>query len=328
MEYIQELFNAGLGIDQGVRIHAAVRFFRPGLGKPSAGSLPRTMRALKGWGLAAPGQQRLPLPVEVLGAIMGNLCQRDLHQLALRLFIQFLTYMRTWGVLKPQSEAVSVPSGNRRKSVRSLRHPPASIRRHGAGQDRPLRCFGGVGQRPLDKSFALSTDCGTGSRREFVVPSSFNVGRSVCLSSKDDESRAFEQLPVHPSPWGGHSRHPHETTNGLGGEATRPLGVGHISQAVHQARQTSDRVGQSADRIAPVRNEHPCRSSIHFVKSDQNPSTTEWNCQITKRMLKKAKAAKTTVKTFDGVRAYLQSRLPLRCGPKVSSGDLLKGCFS
>ena len=233
----------------------------------------------------------------------------------------------TWGVLKPQSEAASVPSGNRRKSVRSLRHPPASIRRHGAGQDRPLRCFGGVGQRPLDKSFALSTDCGTGSRREFVVPSSFNVGRSVCLSSKDDESRAFEQLPVHPSPWGGHSRHPHETTNGLGGEATRPLGVGHISQAVHQARQTSDRVGQSADRIAPVRNEHPCRSSIHFVKSDQNPSTSEWNCQITKRMLKKAKAAKTTVKTFDGVRTYLRSRLPRRCGPKVSSGDLLKGAF-
>lgn len=66
----------------------------PHLGKPSSGSLPRTVRALKGWSLAAPGQQRLPLPIEVLGAIMGVLCGQNLHQLALRLFLQFITYMR------------------------------------------------------------------------------------------------------------------------------------------------------------------------------------------------------------------------------------------
>ena len=94
VEYLQDLFSKGRGKDDGIRTHAALRFFMPHLGKPSSGSLPRTVRALKGWSLAAPGQQRLPLPIEVLGAIMGVLCNRNLHQLALRLFLQFVTYMR------------------------------------------------------------------------------------------------------------------------------------------------------------------------------------------------------------------------------------------
>jgi hypothetical protein len=84
------------------------------------------MRALKGWGLAAPGQQRLPLPVEVLGAIMGNLCQRDLHQLALRLFIQFLTYMRPGECSNLKVKQLVCPqgtAGNRFDHFAILLHP-------------------------------------------------------------------------------------------------------------------------------------------------------------------------------------------------------------
>ena len=73
---------------------AAVRFFTPTLGRPSSQTLPQTVRAFKGWSLAAPGMQRLPLPIEVLGAVLGVLCSKRLHQLALRLFLQFTTYMR------------------------------------------------------------------------------------------------------------------------------------------------------------------------------------------------------------------------------------------
>lgn len=44
--------------------------------------------------LAAPPQQRMPVPIEVLSAIMGVFLQRGSRESALRLFIQFVTYMR------------------------------------------------------------------------------------------------------------------------------------------------------------------------------------------------------------------------------------------
>jgi integrase len=94
VEYMNEMFLKGEGIDAGIRIHAAVRFFFPFLGRPAAGTLPRVVRALKGWSMASPPKQRLPLPVEALGAIMGKILERGHPQLVLRLFIQFLTYLR------------------------------------------------------------------------------------------------------------------------------------------------------------------------------------------------------------------------------------------
>eukprot|EP00435_Cladocopium_sp_Y103_P042198 s2255_g11.t1 len=94
VEYMNEMFLKGEGIDSGIRIHAAVRFFFPFLGRPAAGTLPRVVRALKGWSMASPPKQRLPLPVEALGAIMGKILEWGHPQLVLRLFIQFLTYLR------------------------------------------------------------------------------------------------------------------------------------------------------------------------------------------------------------------------------------------
>lgn len=55
VEYLQELLNLGRGIDDGIRVHVAVSFFNPALGKPSAVMLPRTVKALKGWAAVSPG---------------------------------------------------------------------------------------------------------------------------------------------------------------------------------------------------------------------------------------------------------------------------------
>ncbi len=92
--YLQALFDSSKGQDEGIRIIAALKFFIPEVSRLGEHGLPRAARALKGWNLARPQQQRLPMPLEVLGAIMGVLMFRNFHQLALRLFIQFSTYMR------------------------------------------------------------------------------------------------------------------------------------------------------------------------------------------------------------------------------------------
>ena len=92
--YLEELFDINKGIDYGVRAIAAVKFFHPLLGKGMASGLPRACRALKGWGIAAPPMQRLPIPLEGLGAILGFLIFNNKTEMALRLFIQFLTYLR------------------------------------------------------------------------------------------------------------------------------------------------------------------------------------------------------------------------------------------
>ncbi|CAE7247208.1 unnamed protein product [Symbiodinium sp. CCMP2592] len=92
--YLEELFDMGKGIDSGIRIVAAIKFFHPHVGKGTLGALPRAARALKGWQLAAPPQQRLPIPAEALGAIIGVLLEMGYAEMCLRLFIQFLCYLR------------------------------------------------------------------------------------------------------------------------------------------------------------------------------------------------------------------------------------------
>ena len=92
--YLQSLFEAGRGQDEGIRVVAAIKFFIPEVSRLGERGLPRAVRSLKGWNLAMPQRQRLPMPLEVLGAMMGCLLYRGYPQLALRMFIQFVTYMR------------------------------------------------------------------------------------------------------------------------------------------------------------------------------------------------------------------------------------------
>ena len=94
VEYLQDLFDSGVKLDSGIRIHAAIRFFHPHLGKSASGSLPRCLRALRGWKNADPPLQRMPLPIEGLGAILGFCIATNRREMAIHLFIQWLTYMR------------------------------------------------------------------------------------------------------------------------------------------------------------------------------------------------------------------------------------------
>ena len=111
---LEELFFNGKSMEEGSHLVAAVKFFLAEVSRLGDSGLPRCMKALKGWGLAAPGLQRLPLPLEVLGAILGIIVMLGLPQVALRLFLMFITYLRpgesalkVWQLVKPQSEAIS-----------------------------------------------------------------------------------------------------------------------------------------------------------------------------------------------------------------------------
>lgn len=94
VEYLQDLFESGAKLDAGIRIHAAIRFLHPSLGKISTGSLPRCVRALKGWKNADPPLQRVPLPLEAFGAILGFFLAMNKIQMVVHLFLQWMTYMR------------------------------------------------------------------------------------------------------------------------------------------------------------------------------------------------------------------------------------------
>eukprot|EP00435_Cladocopium_sp_Y103_P050327 s239_g15.t1 len=90
VEFLQEMFECSRGINDGIRAVAAVRFFIPHLNK----ELVRSARSLKGWHQAAPPQQRMPMSIEVLGAIIGTMLMMGHSEMGLRMFLQFSTYMR------------------------------------------------------------------------------------------------------------------------------------------------------------------------------------------------------------------------------------------
>ena len=138
VEYLEFLFSEGMKIDSGIRIHAAMRFFNPALGRPSSGSLARTVKALKGWSHAAPPMQRLPLPIEVLGAIIGLLIQKNLMEIGIRLLLQFICYLRPGECSNLTVKQLVPPQCGNAVPVLGSASSPSG--RGGARQDQCLRC--------------------------------------------------------------------------------------------------------------------------------------------------------------------------------------------
>lgn len=89
VEFLQYLFDEDRGINDGIRVVAATKFFMP-----QFKNLPRVGRALRGWQIASPPLQRMPIPIEVLCAIIGEMIKSGLKEMGLRLFFQFITYLR------------------------------------------------------------------------------------------------------------------------------------------------------------------------------------------------------------------------------------------
>ena len=92
--YFDKLFWLGTPSADGSKALAALKFFLPSLSRLGAGNLPRAHRALTCCTKLRPGQQRVPLPLIVMTAILGFLCRQGEIVVALMLLLQFRTYLR------------------------------------------------------------------------------------------------------------------------------------------------------------------------------------------------------------------------------------------
>ena len=92
--FMDELFFRGKASSEGSKLLAAVKHFIPTVSRFGTESLPRSARATKSWIKAAPGMQRLPLPLVLLCAMMGHMLFFRRFWTAVKVFVQFRTYMR------------------------------------------------------------------------------------------------------------------------------------------------------------------------------------------------------------------------------------------
>ena len=106
--YLDQMFWEGLGLDGASHLIAAIKFFVTEVSRLGEFSLPRATRALKGWSLAAPALQRLPLPLEALGLILGLWLLKQPRDMVIRGFLAFICYLRpresilqVWQLVRP-----------------------------------------------------------------------------------------------------------------------------------------------------------------------------------------------------------------------------------
>ena len=89
-----ELFFKGFAADSGTRVFTAIAFFLPAVSKAGQWALPRAFRSLRGWRLAAPPRERLPLPRAVIAALVGAACHAGKLASGLKWWLQLRTYLR------------------------------------------------------------------------------------------------------------------------------------------------------------------------------------------------------------------------------------------
>ncbi|CAK0813222.1 unnamed protein product, partial [Prorocentrum cordatum] len=90
---LDELYLDGEGIGAGQKLFASVLFFL-GLTKAAGSPMARARRALRGFRRLAPPTSRLPLPFELLGALVNYLVSASKLEAALVLWLSFELYLR------------------------------------------------------------------------------------------------------------------------------------------------------------------------------------------------------------------------------------------
>ncbi len=94
LEYMDELFFQGYPSPDGQKLIAALKHFYPVYQRGGSLSLSRAERALKGWSRHSLTRVRSPLPVQLLGALVGYMLHQGWTWAALALIIGFITYLR------------------------------------------------------------------------------------------------------------------------------------------------------------------------------------------------------------------------------------------
>ena len=93
--FFDELYLDGGKVHEGTKLWAAFQHIYPQYGKMGALRLGRVSRALQGWNRLAPMGHRLPLPEEVVAAIVVCMMQAELPELGLLTLLAMDAYLRS-----------------------------------------------------------------------------------------------------------------------------------------------------------------------------------------------------------------------------------------
>ena len=286
VEFLEELFDQDRGVNDGVRVVAATRFFLPNIAKALGHqSLPRAVRALKGWNLASPQLQRMPIPVEVMGAMAGVLLCLHKPNMALRLFFQFVTYLRPGECSQIKGKHL-IPPQKRNSSHFG----------QWAVLLNPIEDLIPGKTNIFDASVILDSDLWMG---EFLAMRKLSVGNNdniwvfrqsqsfsgdVCHDHSCTEDRRSGVNFVCSPTWGGHTRRHFQKTHSARGETTWPLGQRQQPQAVCEGGQTSVGACKGSSSSSRVWHKHPESTANVDRKTSHDSKATVWNPTITKRM--------------------------------------------
>ena len=303
IDFMEEMFEAGRGVNDGVRVVAAARFFWPRLTK----EIPRTVRGLKGWQLAAPPQQRMPIPIEALGAIMGALIWSGELELALRLFVQFLTYMRPGECSQLTVKQLVAPQSSSNQSFNFwaiLLHPIEDLI---PGKAINFRWVSDHRFRHLDKSPSPSACGGKAEARSTVVGASRDAPGKIQQHGEAASTRAPRPDSLRPAPRRRVARCALQAQAKARSQAKRPLVFRQQPEALREGGQTAKRAGKDPQRHQGVRKPGDVKLAQPSAPTINSHSSADWNVTITKRMIDRQQFKARGPKSIDG--ATLSKRI-------------------
>ena len=94
LSHLDEMFFKGMSMSDGSKLLAAICFFLATVEGYEVFNFPRCRKALKAWARIAPNRMRVPFPWLALAGVLGVLLWEGDIQNAIKLLVQFRTYLR------------------------------------------------------------------------------------------------------------------------------------------------------------------------------------------------------------------------------------------
>ena len=318
VDYLEDLFDMGKGIDSGIRAIAALRFFHPLIGRGQVGILTRAARALKGWHAAAPPLQRMPIPLEGWKGTDGP-----------QTFSPVRLLSTTGGErrIEGQTAHSSPAGGSNRGRVPQLGHSASSQRGSPTRQDKRFRCVRDHRLGFVDGATAQNVGAEQGGERSTLARFARGDLQILHDGHISPQSRPHGVEPLQSQTRGSYPRRASKTEVAHGGEAARSLGIGYIGQAVREAGSHAVRVGKDSCSSPAIWCEHHQSATRPPQVSAHASSQQAWNQRITKRMRREKTAKPSFPKRLSGSEIL---RKLFRSASKPNSRriflDLFSGC--
>ena len=114
-KHLEEMFMDGEDLSAAQYVIAATFFFSPAIKAGGMQKLPRVKQSLQGWRRLAPPQSRLPVPFEVVAALVLWGCRNNFKPMAMRMILNFVLYLRPTEALHLRCRDLVPPPPGQRK---------------------------------------------------------------------------------------------------------------------------------------------------------------------------------------------------------------------